>query len=836
MFAGAQGETLGNRGISDVDIMKDVDIFDSSSILSAAVGSSIRDAQVTVFRNNNPPKFGLRQPHIKAPGRQVTILKFNPYDPLVLFVGTADGVITLWKIPENGLRGDLNAPTAKFDCGGEIKCAAWHPIAKNLIAVGSRSGHVQIFDEKLSAPAIDLEHTRPLNAVAWSDDGLLIFALHVDMVLRVWDVRTKAVLGEVKTSPTRGVGTLTSLPGRRVLLSFSDKGKQIGRIYNEKLEEVSARNFKNSGTPATFLYHPAGVIISYTTREPTVSLINPDDLSDISSFQGETPITSAAIEVAKPVPDQALFCTLTCVSNSNTVFRIGLNLDGSVLPATYENFPTFTTDLDAAAWLGGENGSLKTEKIFKEVTEEAKQEVQDDGPKGPGYLYKFLSPSPDPPRNFFINLPVSTTPAHEFNEICTNGKQFAFVNCDKTPQIIVLPLDKPQKCPAEPPTICDPHSTGIAYMEFSPHNPQKLATCGEDAKAKIWTIPADFKAKDKVREPDIVLPHKRKVNIVKWCQSTRNLVVTSSMQTELVLWDLNTEQRARDFSAAQPFPIQDLTFDSLGTNLFTIHRDGKFRMFDPRAQDAPVVEILAHPGGARHRRILYMADLGLIATFGGSKKGWRECNIYDPKKFDQQLKTIEIDDSTSSMLPMYEEGSGVIYLGGKGDGHIRFLEICNDERVIACNGIYESADPARGLCLLPRTSCDVMKCESSRMLKLGNEAMYQLHWFVPRTNPQYFQDAIFLPIRNTTKPLFEIVDYFGGNADVWPMINFQPPGTQLASKFAPKVKTQGKYDFKKEREAAEKPVADRFTIEGLLETAVEISTSSDDAKDESDSW
>jgi len=129
-----------------------------------------------------------------------------------------------------------------------------------------------------------------------------------------------------------------------------------------------------------------------------------------------------------------------------------------------------------------------------------------------------------------------------------------------------------------------------------------------------------------------------------------------------------------------------------------------------------------------------------------------------------------------------------------------------------------------------------MKCESSRMLKLGNESMYQLHWIVPRTNPQYFQDAIFPPIRNTSKPLFEIVDYFGGNADVWPMINFQPPNTQLASKFAPKVKTQGKYDFKKEREAAEKPVADRFTIEGLLETAVEISTSSDDAKDESDSW
>jgi len=369
-------------------------------------------------------------------------------------------------------------------------------------------------------------------------------------------------------------------------------------------------------------------------------------------------------------------------------------------------------------------------------------------------------------------------------------------------------------------------------MQFSPHNPQLLATSGDDGRAKIWRIPEEFAAGDKIRDPEISLAHKRKVNICKWSESTRNLLATSSMNPELVLWDLNSEKRCRDFSPEQPFPIQDFCFDSYGQMLFTVHRDGKFRAFDPRSENPQVVETISHQGGSRHRRILYMADLGLVATFGGSKKGWRECSIYDPKKFEQPLKTVEIDDSTSAMLPLYEEGSGVIYLGGKGDGHIRFLEICGDDRVIASNGIFESSEPERGLCLLPRTMCDVMKCESSRMLKMGNESMYQLHWFVPRTNTQYFQDVLYPPIRDTRKPLFEIVDYLAGNNDVWPKIDFQPPNTKKASEFAPKMKTVGKYDFNKEREAAEKPVADRFTIEGVLKTAVEISTSSDDQKEE----
>jgi len=836
MFTGVKGEILEERNISDVDIMKDVDIFDVSSVLSAAVGASIRDAQVTVFRNNNPPKFGLRQPHIKAPGRQVTVVKFDPYDPLTLAVGTSDGILTLWTLQENGLRSDLSKPTAQFDCGGEIKCIAWHPIAKDILAVGSRGGHVQIFDKTLSAPVIDLEQSRPLNAIAWSNDGLLVYALHVDMILRVWDVRTKTVLGEVKTSPNRGVGTLTPLPNRNVLLSFAEKGKQILRVYNEKLEEVVARNFKNSGTPATILYHPAGVLIAYTTRDTVITLLSIDDLSDLSSYNSPNALTAASIEVATPAPDKALFCTLTCTTNSNSIFRIGLNLDDSHVPATYEAYPTFKTSLTSAAWLGGEAGALETVRIFKEEEVVVAKEEKDEGPKGPSYLYKFLAPTPDAPRDYFINLPISTAPAHEFNEIATNGTHFAFINADKTPQIIILPLNKPQKCPPNPPTICDPHTTGVSYMEFSPHNPQLLLTCGEDAKAKIWDIPKDFGNNDKLREPKTVLPHKRKVNIAKWIESTRNLIVTSSMQPELVLWDLNTEKRCRDFTASQPFPIQDVAFNGFGSELFTIHRDGKLRGFDPRSETPEVVETLSHPGGSRHRRLLYLTDLDLLATFGGNKKGWRECSIFDPRKLETPLKTLELDDSRSTLLPMYEEGTGVIYLGGKGDGHIRFLEIANDDRVVASNGIYESSEPARGLCLLPRTSCNVMKCESSKMLKLGNESLYQLHWFVPRNNLQFFQDAIFKPIRNTSKPLFEVVDYLAGNADVWPQINFQPPGTQLASKFTPKGRTQGKYDFAKEREAAEKPVNDRFTIEGVLETAVEISSSSDDKKSDSESW
>ena len=71
---------------------------------------------------------------------------------------------------------------------------AFHPHAKTLLAAGLRSGHVIVLDENLKEPLVDLEHGRPVNSICWSSDGKLIFALYVDMLLKVWDVRAKTVV------------------------------------------------------------------------------------------------------------------------------------------------------------------------------------------------------------------------------------------------------------------------------------------------------------------------------------------------------------------------------------------------------------------------------------------------------------------------------------------------------------------------------------------------------------------------------------------------------------------------------------------------------------------
>jgi hypothetical protein len=315
--------------------------------------------------------------------------------------------------------------------------------------------------------------------------------------------------------------------------------------------------------------------------------------------------------------------------------------------------------------------------------------------------------------------------------------------------------------------------------------------------------------------------------------------LTATAGPELGFWDLNTYQSLRNFDKLIASPIQDADQNEFSSVLYTILRDRNLVAFDPRAQSPDyspqlrkqrqITTVVAHKNGGRHRRLLNIPDYDYLATFGSSDRGERQVSVWDRKELSKPL-----DTATGSLLPMYQEGAGLIFLGGKGDGHIRFLEVCTDERVTPSAGVYETSAPERGLCLLPRKGLDIMGCETVRMLKLATESMHILHWKVPRTHQELFQDMIFPPIRDTSAPLMEAVDWDRGQNDVWPMIDLQPPGTKKTSEILPKfvhTRGSGKYG------ALEDEVKPKtLTIEAIIAAAPKISTSSDDEKKESDSW
>lgn len=841
MYSNLIGTNVPSRQINEVDILKDNYLFAINSTFCAFPGSEIRNQgqPVVVVPNNQPAKFGLKQPRVKPPGQRVTAVLLSPFEPTTLFVGSSMGIISFWNIPAKGLKGDANKPFSQYDTKEEIKCADFHPFAKNLVAVGLRNGHIQLFDKKLEKPLADLVGQRPLNSIAWSDDGLLIFALYVDMVIKVWDVRGNKQLCEFKASPTRGVGFLRALPGKRVALSFSANGKQELRLYDENLKELASRQVAVGGTPLSLTSHFTGVLIANACRENKVYVLDGNNLSDLCVYQHSNPIYNVVPLPEKPNPDGATVFTLSVLNTTNSISRVQFDVPNP--PALFPPYPVMESSLEPSAWLNGENGSLKTEELTPTPKEDSKP-AEEEKPVdyGPQTYYKYLHGAAEPPSTYYISLPVKQAPNPEFNEIVTNGTQFAFVGDGATPPIYILPLYKPQRFPANcKSAIIDPHGAGVSTLSFSPHKPDLLMSGGEDCKVKFWKIPKSDDFLTPITEPTLSLPHTRKISIAKFSQSTNNLVMTATPQTELYFWDIYSEKKIRDFNKFCPTGLQDAEMNDFSSAVYTIYRDGKLLGFDPRQENPKIVETMACPYGGRHRRLLYLPDFSYLATFGSSKRGERQVSIWDVRNMQNPLKTIELDTSSGHMIPMYEEGSGLIYLGGKGDGHIRYIELCHDDRVIASTGVYETSAPERGLCLLPRKQCDVMKCEVSRMLKLSVESLHIVKWNILRSHNEYFQDMIYPPIRDTSKPLMEIKPWLEGLNEQWPTIDFQPPNTKKYSEVLPMFRKQQKEKLESGRMKMEEEnvQAKQLTIEDYVALAPKISSEDEtESSSDSESW
>lgn len=832
MYPNLSANVLEDLQINEIDVQKDNYLFDVSTRYYACPGNDQRTLTITCVPIGNSSKFGLRQPRVKVgAGQRASCLLFSPYSPSTLFIGTQNGAAYIFDLPEKQLNRDLSKPAATKDFKDEIKCAAYHPLVRDLIIIGFRSGKLQVFDKKLGEPLAVLEHGRPLNAVAWSDDGKLVFALYVDMVLKVWDVRKKESLCEVKVSAARGLGFLQSLPNRRVLVSFSASGKQELRIYDEKAASLASRQVGVNGTPLSVTLHFSGLIIANASRETKLYLIDSQTLQDVCVYTHSVGIDNASFDHIKPDPDGNVVVRCSLLNITNCISRVNFTVPKT--PIEFPPYPIYETSVDANAWAEGNDGELKTVQLVP-TAKPQETVVEEKKAQGPQTFYKYLKCNPDPPSQYYIDLPVGQAPNPEFNEIVCNGKEFAFIGASKTPQIYFLPLGKPGRFPAKcVAQITDPHGSGIGTMSYSPFDDRLFVSGGDDCKCKLWKLPNEWV--NPLHDPIITLNHNRKVTIAKFSECTNHLLLTATPQPELYMWDLNNEKQIRNFSSLCKEPIQDVCMNEFSSQVFVIERNGRLFSFDPRTNSPQVQETIAHPNGGRHRRLLNIPDFGYLASFGSSSRGERQLSIWDVKNLEKPLKSVEFDTSTGSLLPLYEEGAGLIYLGGKGDGHIRYVELAHDERIIASQGAYETSEPERGLTLLPRKMCDIMGCECSRMLKLATESMHMLHWRILRTHNEFFQDAIYPPVRNTSKPLFEIVDWENGAQEVYPMVDFQPANTKKFSEVAHLFNKQVKRKTLQEIQEENKTTGP-MTMEDIIAAAPEISTSDDDESSSSENW
>jgi len=339
---------------------------------------------------------------------------------------------------------------------------------------------------------------------------------------------------------------------------------------------------------------------------------------------------------------------------------------------------------------------------------------------------------------------------------------------------IVLPYSATGKVDPKAPLISG-HKNAVLDIDFNPFNDGLIASVSEDATGKIWGIP-EGGLKETITEPlQTLIGHRRKVGTVKFSPTANNILATSSTDMSVKVWDIEKGKDVLSVDAQHTDIIQSSEWNRNGSLLVTSCKDKKVRIIDPR-QNNIVAEFEGHQG-IKGSRVIFLG-MDKLLSCGFSRTSEREFAVWDARNFGTRLAVNSIDSASGLLMPFYDEDTKVLFLGGKGDGNIRYYEIVDDANQYYFLSEFKTATPQRGLCTLPKRSVNTSECEIVKMLKVSTKMIEPVSFQVPRKS-DVFQEDIF-PDAYAGEPALTAEEWLSGQ-------NAEPKTMSLAGGFVKKA-------------------------------------------------
>ena len=152
---------------------------------------------------------------------------------------------------------------------------------------------------------------------------------------------------------------------------------------------------------------------------------------------------------------------------------------------------------------------------------------------------------------------------------------------------------------------------------------------------------------------------------------------------------------------------------------FTIHpisltlKDLNLRILDPRGS-SPLVSQTASHRGMKDSKVVWVGE-GRVLTSGFGEDRARELILRDIRNLSVPQHVLSLDVSAGILLPLYDPDTNMVFLTGKGDRYIQFVEV-QDRDPWFVAGLRYTGDQIKGGCLVPKRAVDVMQCEVGSFL------------------------------------------------------------------------------------------------------------------------
>uniref|UniRef100_A0A8B9TXD6 Coronin n=1 Tax=Anas platyrhynchos TaxID=8839 RepID=A0A8B9TXD6_ANAPL len=695
----------------------------------------------------------------------VTDFDFSPFDQLLLATGSADETVKVWRLPESGQDLPSSAGLTLGPGGGPVDVLQFHPTADGVLASGAGK-RVTVWDVGQQQPLAALEpHGDQLQSLAWKRDG------------RILGTSCKPHGAGGGNADGRVSCALQSVPGhennkdsRLLWMGASDCLISVGfsQMREREVKLWDTRKFSGATFTLTLDTSPGAMI----------PLFDADTGLLVLGGKGENLLYCFEVVPAQPTLTQVTQCLTEGYIVPRKEFHEDLFPDcAGVLPAT-----------DAQAWWAGDSQQVgkvslhparrPTQTFRSPVIAPAAPSTQlpNDGPAdsdrsvstgargaGEGSAATSLSASTGPSSGFvsspsqkslqsilgpssrfrhaqgavlhrdthITNLRgLSLTTPGESDGFCANHQRVALPLLSAGGQIAVLELSKPGRLPdTAVPTI--QNGTAVADLCWDPFDPQRLAVAGEDAKIRLWRVP-EGGLQDTLREPEAVLQgHTEKIYSIRFHPVAADLLVSSSYDMTVRIWELGAGQEVLCLQGHTD-QIFSLAWSPDGRQLATASKDGRLRLYEPRRSPQPQQEGPG-PEGGRGARVVWVCGGDFLLVSGFDSRSERRILLYRAQALpDGPLSVLGLDVAPSTLLPFYDEDTGVVFLTGKGDTRVFLYEVTPEPPYfLECNS-FTSSDPHKGFVFLRKTACDVREVEFARALRLGQGALEPVAFRVPR--------------------------------------------------------------------------------------------------------
>jgi coronin-1B/1C/6 len=319
------------------------------------------------------------------------------------------------------------------------------------------------------------------------------------------------------------------------------------------------------------------------------------------------------------------------------------------------------------------------------------------------------------------------------------------------------------------------HTAVVLDTDWNPFNDSLIASGSDDGKVFLWRVPDNFTLHSDLKPDEIqdIAPvgklsgHPKKVGHVLFNPAAENVLASDSGDFTVKLWDIESGSSKLTLKVGEV--IQSMSWSANGSLLVTTSRDKKLRIWDVR-QEKPAFEVQSHTG-AKSSRAVWLGEHDRIATTCFSRMSDRQIALWDIKAPQEPLGGFQSLDSSSGVcMPFWDEGTQCLYLAGKGDGNIRYMEYENDKFEDLSE--YKSADPQRGVAFVPKRGVNMHENEVTRAYKTVNDNYIEPISFIVPRRAETFQDDIYPPTTGL-KSALSSAEWFGGKEGLPPKFSME---------------------------------------------------------------